>query len=348
VTEAGRRLGVGIVGLGRLWKARYRPALQRMADRFRVVALHDQVGWRARVEAAAVGAEAAPSLTALASHPEVDAVLMLTPQWSGGWAAERAVEAGKAVFWAVPLADEGWYDVEALAEAACRGGVPLVPELPRRAYPASRRLRELLRDGPLGAPRLILGQVRLFGPDREATPGPGVQLAPAPLSVDPGENLLDWCRFVFGAEPVAVEACGAGPLDGAEPDPDFEGMTLHFPDGGLAQVAVQRYDRERWGDLIRALPPSGFQVFADRGAAFVEMADRITWTCDGGPPKREGLASEPPLGELLLDGFRAAVLGDPSAASTTGLSDARAVARLARLTREARREGRRREVGPAP
>jgi predicted dehydrogenase len=347
VTGADHRLGVGIVGLGRLWKARYRPALERMTDRFRIIALHDQVAWRARIEAAAVGATATPSLTALTSHPEVEAVLLLTPQWWGGFAAERAVEAGKALFWAVPLGDHNAEaTIEAVAETIRRRGgerpLAFVPELPRRAYPVSARLRELLETS-LGPARLILGQVRVFGPDREAPPGPGVQLAPASLGIDPGENLIDWCRFAFGAEPVAVESCASRVLDGPGPeDHGFESVSLHFPGGRLSQVSVQRYHRGPWGDLIRTLPRSGFQVFAEHGAAFVEMPDRVVWSCGSGPLKEEKITSAPSLGEVLLGRFRDAVLIDPALAP--GLDDARAVSRLARLAREARHENRRKEV----
>ena len=61
----------------------------------------------------------------------------------------------------------------------------------------------------------MLGQSRLFGFDRYDQPGPTTQLAPAPLAIDPGSYLLDWCRFLFGADPVAVQGLAAVALRGA-------------------------------------------------------------------------------------------------------------------------------------
>ena len=55
----GVRLRVGVIGLGRLWEARHKPALARLADRFRVTAVYDQVARRAAIEATQVGCAAA-------------------------------------------------------------------------------------------------------------------------------------------------------------------------------------------------------------------------------------------------------------------------------------------------
>src|SRR3954468_16520678 len=77
------RLRVGVVGLGRLWEARHKPALLRLKDRFQVTAVYDQVMRRAEIEAAHLGCAAADGLVALIERPDVDAVYLLTPQWFG-------------------------------------------------------------------------------------------------------------------------------------------------------------------------------------------------------------------------------------------------------------------------
>ncbi len=71
-----------------------------------------------------------------------------------------------------------------------------MPEFARRCYPATLRLKELLAT-TLGPPRLILGHSRLFGFDRYAIPGPTTQISPAPLLIDPGSYLIDWCAFLM-------------------------------------------------------------------------------------------------------------------------------------------------------
>src|SRR3982750_4065181 len=66
------RLRVGVVGLGRLWEARHKPALARLHDRFAVTAVYDQVHRRAEIEAAQLGCAAVEGLTALVERPDVD------------------------------------------------------------------------------------------------------------------------------------------------------------------------------------------------------------------------------------------------------------------------------------
>src|SRR5207237_9918538 len=136
---------------------------------------------------------------------------------------------------------------------------------------------------------------RRFGVDRYCAPGPTTQLAPAPLLIDPGSYLLDWCRFLFQAEPATVQGFGA---EAARSLTDFEGFTLEFPGGELAQITLQRSHRDPWREAGRFLPAPGFQVFAERGAAWLELPDRIQWN-DGAGVHEERLPLEPTVGEVL-------------------------------------------------
>jgi predicted dehydrogenase len=339
------RLRVGVIGLGRLWEARHKPAFARLAGRVEVRAVYDQVARRAAIEAAQLGCEAAEGLTELVDRPDVDAIYLLTPQWFGLHPIDLACARGKPIYCALPVAG----DPEALAEVApviAAGGTPFVPELARRLYPATVRLRELLATA-LGPPRLVLGFSRLQGFDRYGQPGPTTQIAPAPLAVDPGSYLLDWCRFVVGKEPVSVhgvaarllpagEGDGNGDDDDPGPESDFEGFTLTFDGGEVAQVAFGRYHRGAWGDATRFLPAPGFQVFAERGAAWVEMPDRVQWT-DARGAHDERLPMDPTVGEALNDQFHRHVR-DAAAAPT--LADALATARLVAALRRSCAEGR--------
>jgi predicted dehydrogenase len=337
-----RRLRLGIVGLGRLWDARHKPALARLADRFEVVAVFDQVARRAALEAQALGCDAALGLQTLATRADVDAVYVLGPQWFGLHAAQVACEAGKPVYCGLPVASDP-EGLERLARLARTREVLVVPELARRFYPATLRLRELMAT-VLGPPRLVLGHVRLFGFDRYGSPGPNTQLAPLPMSVDPGGNLLDWCRFVFQAEPAGIQGFGATVLPGADADAnspgeaDFEGFTLDFPGGAVAQVTFGRFHRPSWDQATRFLPPPGIQVYAERGVAWLELPDRIQWTGPDGPHE-ERLPLEPTLGESLNDHFARLLRGEQSLAPR--LDDALAACRLVGAFDRSRREGRR-------
>lgn len=333
------RLRVGVIGLGRLWEARHKPALARLAEQFQVTAVYDQVARRAAVEASHLGCAAVEGLTVLIQRPDVDVVYLLSPQWFGVYPIRLACERRKPIYCAVPLVDAA-EDLEAVADAVRSSGTPFMPELARRFYPATLRLRELLAT-TLGKPRLVLGYGRLFGYDRYGQPGPTTQLAPVPLVVDPGSYLLDWCRFIFQAEPVCVQGMGGNVLPGSAEGPsetDFESFSICFAQGEMAEIAFGRYHRKPWGDASRFLPQPGFQVFAERGAAWLEMPDRIQWT-DSEGVHDERLPLEPTVGEILNDQFHRMVRGDQSLAPS--LNDALAVARLVQDLRCSQREGRR-------
>jgi predicted dehydrogenase len=332
------RLRVGIIGLGRLWEARHKPALSRLKDRFQVTAVYDQVLRRAEIEAAQLGCAAVEGLTALIERPDVDVVYLLTPQWFGFHPIELACAAKKPVYCALPLASEP-EELETLALLVESSGIPFMPEFARRFYPATLRLKELLAS-TLGAPRLILGQTRLFGFDRYGQPGPATQLSPAPLVIDPGGYLLDWCSFLFQTEPTAVQGFGGVVLPttgNAELADDFESFFADFPGGGMAQIAFCRYDRQAWGEATRFLPQPGFQLFAERGAAWLELPERIQWSTAEGTFE-ERLPLEPTVGDVLNDQFHRLVRGDQSLAPT--IRDALAVARRVSDLRQSQREGR--------
>ncbi|WP_250846919.1 Gfo/Idh/MocA family protein [Aquisphaera insulae] len=332
------RLRVGVIGLGRLWESRHKPSLLRLKDRFRVTAVYDQVHRRARTEAEQLGCVACEGLSALVSRTDVDVIYVLSPQWFGLHPLALACEAKKSVYCGLPLAESA-DELEGLARQVGEAGIAFMPEFARRCYPATLRLKELLATS-LGPPRLILGQSRLFGFDRYAVPGPSTQLAPSPLLVDPGSYLLDWCCSLMNALPESVGGARAQVVPAAEgkpPEPDFGSFVAEFPGGASAQVSFGRYDRGRWGEASRFLPPAGFQVFAERGAAWLELPERIQWS-DASGTHEERLPLEPTVGDVLNKQFHELVHGEPSAAPT--IRDALRIARLVREIERSQAEGR--------
>ena len=197
-----QRLRVGVIGLGRLWETRHKPSLARLEDRFQVTAVYDAVYRRAELEAAQIGCAACEGLSALVERADVDVIYLLSRQWFGLHPITLACAIRKPVYCALPLADD-LIELESLAELVEQSGIVFMPEFARRCYPATLRLKELLATN-LGQPRLILGHTRLYGFDRYAVPGPTTQIAPAPLLIDPGSYLLDWCCFVFQTLPHSL------------------------------------------------------------------------------------------------------------------------------------------------
>ena len=119
--------------------------------------------------------------------------------------------------------------------------------------------------------------------------------------------------------------------------PDFESFTLAFDNGGTAQISLGRYHRAAWGEATRFLPTPGFQVYAERGVAAVELPDHIQWS-DASGLHAERLPMEPTIGEMLNDHFYRLVTGETSLAPT--IHDALTVARLVSDLAQSQRDGR--------
>ena len=336
------RLGVGVIGLGRLWEARHKPALKRLGDILKIVAVYDQVQRRSEIEASHLGCRAAEGLRELIDDPQVDVIHLLSAQWFGLFPIELACLAKKPVYCGIPLSG----DLEALIPVTRQvldSGIPFMPEFARRFYPATLRLREILATR-LGKPRLIVGHSRFFSFNRYGEPGPATQIAPAPLLIDPGGYLLDWCSFLFQAELISLEGNSTRILPEPEGEsartdagPDFESFTARFEGGGVAQISYGRYHRANWGEASKFLPTPGFQVFTEKGAAWLELPERIQWS-DSEGNHEERIPLEPTVGEVLNRQFHQLAIGAPSFAPT--VEDALANAwRVAEL-RQSQAEGR--------
>ena len=89
------KLRVGLVGLGRRLATAARPALRMLADRFEVRAVCDQVAHRAEQAAAEFDAAAVDGFRMLARREDIDAVLMLAPQWYGAAADPGGLRFGQ-------------------------------------------------------------------------------------------------------------------------------------------------------------------------------------------------------------------------------------------------------------
>ena len=103
---ASGRLRLGVIGLGRAWDTRHRPALERLGDRVEVTTLYDQVTRRAEIEAIPLDCRASAGLVALVSSPAVDALAWLAPQWFEAHPVALAIRWGKPIYCGVPWPDD--------------------------------------------------------------------------------------------------------------------------------------------------------------------------------------------------------------------------------------------------
>jgi predicted dehydrogenase len=299
---------LGIIGLGKLWETRHRPALERMRDRFRVVTVYDQVLERARRTAAQMRCRHSESIAGLMDPHAIDAVCLMAPQWFGTFPIEICAKLHLPIYCSVPIVNLS--DAERIQSLVTDQGLQFLPEMARRHYPATKRLRELI-ETRLGPVRMILGQTRVAAFDRYGQPGPTSQNAPVSLKVDPIYFLLDWARHVIGEDPssiVQAEAAIAPQLETSAPECDFHTMILRFPKGAVAQLTCYRHQQSVWGDATRIPPGPGYQIFCERGMAFLEMPDFIRWH-DSTGYHEERLPMSPSVGEILNDQFYQLVRG---------------------------------------
>lgn len=241
-------LGVGVIGLGRRWRTRYRPALLALRDRFRVRAVYDQIAEYAALQARRLGCASHDSARAVVESDPVEVLLLPDAQWFGLWPVELACRAGKPVFCAAPLG-LGEPHADQILEQVRRARLPVLMALTPALAPVTARLTGLL-DGPLGPARLLLCDVT---DPQDPSPAP-----------DPA--LLDWCAGLLGAEPVGVRA-----LAGAA---GLTSLQLDFPGGRTAQVSIWHAPHARRAVRLR--------VVADAGTAQVVLPDQLSWADETG------------------------------------------------------------------
>jgi hypothetical protein len=206
-------VAVGLVGAGPLWERRYRDAVRQLGDRLTIRAVYDAVSARAQTVATEVGAETASGLRALFERSDLQAFLILDPAWYDLFPAELACLNRKPAFLAGSLGGNRTA-LETLHTQAEVQETWLMAEFSRRYSPATNRLRELM--------------ATTLGEARQLTLDALVPLAPiaATLSATslPGQacerdflaGLLDWCQYITGRIPSAIEAHWLIPQAAAE------------------------------------------------------------------------------------------------------------------------------------
>jgi predicted dehydrogenase len=301
------KLRVGLIGLGDAWHQRHAPALRALADRFEVRAVCEQVAHRAEQAAAEFDAAAVDGYRVLMRREDIDAVLVLAPQWYGALPILAACEASKAVYWAAGF-DLQPEEAERVKRRVEQAGVAFVAEFPRRHAPATVRLKELIATR-LGMPRI------LFCHQRSAARGASDHLAgrlPHHLAIRELVELVDWCRYVVDRKPTGVTGLVHRSTVEGKAEEDYHMMSLDFSDptapgtGPVAQISCGRYIPAPWQEAITYRPLAALQVSCTNGIAFVDLPSTLVWFDEAGR-HQESLESERPVGEQLLTQFYRAV-----------------------------------------
>ncbi|WP_146457677.1 Gfo/Idh/MocA family protein [Rubripirellula tenax] len=298
------KVRVGLIGHCDAWQTRHRPALRVLHDRFDVRAVFNTVAKLAENVAAEFQADVVDGYRALVNRGDIDAVIMLQRNWLGWLPVMAACEAGKAIYWAGDLDFDSVQDAE-VRSIVEDSGVAFMVEFPRRYAPATLRLKELIATR-LGAPKLIFCHRRL-----QALGASSVGES------DPSRRelveLIDWCRYVVGREPVSVSSVGHQTQ--VQPDmtsvSDYRCMSLAFPQfddkpSVTAQISCGSYIRSTWHEAAGFRPPSAMQICCERGVAFIDLPTTLVWFDEAGR-NMETLDTESPVGEQLLSQFHRSV-----------------------------------------
>lgn len=332
------KLRVGLVGLGSAWEVRHRPALRALGDRFEVRAICDQISLRAEQAAREWHAQPVDGFRALAQRSDIDAVLMLSPQWFGCLPILAACEAGKAIYCATSL-ELDLAQARQVKEHVERAGVAFMTEFPRRQAPATLRLKELIATR-LGQPRLLFCHSRVPAEHVQA----GVRVGASSSPMNDLVELVDWCRYVVGREPTSVLGLRHRAAHDDLED-DYQMMSLDFSDpaagpgtGCTAQISCGRYMPAAWQEARAYRPPAALQVACEEGIAFIDLPATLVWFDKAGR-HQESLESERPVGEQLLSQFYRQVTS--LVRSTSSLEDAYRALTVVLQSRNSHAAGRR-------
>ena len=324
------KLRVGLVGLGPNWDSRHRSALRALSDRFEVRAVCEEVAKRADKVAEEFGAETVDGYRALAMRSDLDAILMLSPQWYGALPIHAACDAGKAIYCASAM-DMSSAEATEVKQRVDEAGIAFMVEFPRRLAPATLRLKELIAT-QLGEPRLLFCH-------RRRSFSPTVTDAADRAMLRELIELVDWCTYVVGRAPMSVVSNG-------RPSTEYGGyrmMSVDFEPGNdapppLAQISCGDYIPTAWQEAQSFRLPTGLQVSCERGVAFVDLPSTLVWFDEAGR-HIESLEYESPVGEQLFRQFHRSVTS--LLRSTDDLDKAYMALQTVLAAEDSRTEGRR-------
>jgi predicted dehydrogenase len=335
------KLRVGLIGLGEAWQQRHRSALFALRDRFEVVAICEEVAHLAEQAAREFNATRVDGFRSLVSRDDIEAVVILSPQWYGTLPILAACDAGKSIYCAAGL-DLELAEAQNVSQRVERAGIAFIAELPRRHAPATLRLKELIATR-LGKPKLLFCHHRQPVGKSNASRH---KIDYGALVTRALMEQVDWCRYVVGEEPTSVVGVGHRATPDSHED-DYQMMSLDFSPTGetgvgpVAQISCGHYMPVGWPEAIAFRPPAALQVCCENGIAFIDLPATLTWF-DSAGRHQESLDSERPVGEQMLRYFHRAVTS--LVRRTSDLTDAFQALSVVQAARESQQQGRRMKI----
>lgn len=277
-------LGVGIIGAGGIALS-HMEAL-RTSPNARLVSICDSAGDRAEHAARMEQCGSTKSVDELLADPDVDAVIVCTPNSTHEALGHAVLSAGKHLLMEKPLAMTV-VGAASLAEHAERENLALAVGHSHRFSDQSLAIRQIIDSGAIGTPRFV--RITINGGwiwpgwqawvlDREASGG---------HSLHNGVHLMDLARWWIGEPVTSVFARGQKATSAALGIYDYLVTGLGFASGASAVCEVSRGERPRGSSLfevlitgtegtinrtwdadgIKAWGDNGFQAWAPVGSA---------------------------------------------------------------------------------
>ncbi|WP_433748382.1 Gfo/Idh/MocA family protein [Falsibacillus pallidus] len=198
-----KQLRIGIIGVGGIATGRHIPAFLKLAETVKITAVSDINLERAQQTAAQF------DIPHVFTHyqdmfPEVDAVVICTPNKFHAEITIAALEAGLHVFCEKPMAMSA-EEAERMMEAAKRSGKKLAIGFHYRFMKEARAAKKMMLENEIGQPLVV----RIQALRRRKVPGWGVftnkELQGGGSLIDYGCHLLDLALWLIGnPEPVEV------------------------------------------------------------------------------------------------------------------------------------------------
>lgn len=248
---------VGVIGVGNIGTA-HAENLARTVAGSTVTAVYDYDATRAAHVARDLGAEAVDSAEALIAHPDVDAVVIASPDGMHAEQALACIAAGKPVLCEKPLAPE-LDNAQRVMDAEIAGGRRLITMgFMRRFDPGYLALKAELDSGVVGDP-LLLHCVH-----RNVSPAPGQTSAKSLTNAVVHE--IDINRWLLDDEYASVQIMSGKPSRHAEGDLRDPLLVFLRTTRGVL-VEVEFFVNARYGYEVRC------EVVATEGS--VQMTDAV-------------------------------------------------------------------------
>lgn len=267
-----RSLRLGILGSGRVVQRRMIPAIRSQTDVQLVAVASERSGVAAEVAREHSIPRSFEGYESLLADPQIDAVYVPTRGREHYRWVLAAAQAGKHVLCEKPLACN-LQEAEEMVEACRSAGVVLQEAFMWRSHPRATRTRELVEEGAIGSPRIIVVSFSFsLDPNdwrMDSTEGGGALF-------DLGSYGIDAARYFLREEPTDIAAMAHHSARRADVTTQ---LSMRFSSGAIAGVdcsfeAPFRCRAEIVGTAGRIVLHEAFQPTGQSVISLQRSADR--------------------------------------------------------------------------